>query len=632
MPAPFVSPQPRAPAWEWTQVALLAGNLAWTTLCLGGFRPGTLIVTSALTGALLVVHLLERTVAKGPVPRTHPAGWLMLPFLVYAAVSARWITPVPWLGWRDWLGWAQMIAVFWIVLNGVRSRGPRAALFGILVAIAVMAVVLGAYQVFGQRGWLMMGRTQAPQFVGRASGSFGIPNSLAALLLLLLPATIGLALRRSAGAVARIFWGYVALVLLFGFVLTIARGAWLALAIVLVLWPAFATRGSATRRIAVTAMIAALVATAGFLLYSKVPLVRERFESLVAQSGEPSRPILWRAAWRIFSAKPVVGGGAGSFNVLFDRHRPDTFQDNPRWAHNEYLNTLSDYGAAGFGLFFGACAGIAAWCRRRAKAPPPRRDWLDERLVAQGFVAGLAAFGLQLFVEFHFKIPALALAFAIVAALAVQRAWRVTDRAPVRPGGRMAAGLVALAAAAGSIFFAVPVYRAEALRLDAREAIDRIAEQRLPVEDWPPILDGAKERLRRAVDIDASNGAAWSDLAYATELGSHLAPGKALEIGRAAERAADRALALSRAVPEFWVRRGMALDLQGRWLEAGGQLVEALKLSPASAFVWYQEAFHLSLGVDRSLALGAVAFCLRLDPANHEAQALQRRLAVAVPH
>lgn len=54
---------------------MLAANLAWTTLCLGGYRPETMIVTSALTGALLVTHLLARIFS--PMPRSHPAGLLV---------------------------------------------------------------------------------------------------------------------------------------------------------------------------------------------------------------------------------------------------------------------------------------------------------------------------------------------------------------------------------------------------------------------------------------------------------------------------------------------------------------------------------------------------------------------------
>src|SRR3712207_5655882 len=105
----------RAMVLEWTIAAILAGNLAWTTICLGGYRPETMVVTVALNGLMLALHLIGG--ALGIVSgRTHLAGWWFLPFLAYAAVSAAWLAPVSWLGWDDWLYWAHMIAVFWVVL------------------------------------------------------------------------------------------------------------------------------------------------------------------------------------------------------------------------------------------------------------------------------------------------------------------------------------------------------------------------------------------------------------------------------------------------------------------------------------------------------------------------------------
>ena len=62
--------------------------------------------------------------------------------LVYAAANVFWVSPIPWLGWIDWFGWAEMIAVFWVVLNGVRSRSPRVALFLTLIVIALTSVAL----------------------------------------------------------------------------------------------------------------------------------------------------------------------------------------------------------------------------------------------------------------------------------------------------------------------------------------------------------------------------------------------------------------------------------------------------------------------------------------------------------
>ena len=277
--------------WEWLQAVLLAVNLIWTTLRLGGFRAETMVVTSALTGALLLVHAASLLALRGSpsasesvplsvAPRVHPAGWPFLPFLVFAAINVQWITPVRWLGWIDWFGWAQAVAVFWIVLNGIRSRAARWMVAATLVALGLAAVLLGCYQRFVQPDWLMLHRTQADQYLERASGCFGIPNSMAAFLLLLLPPVAALALRRGASAVARVFFGWLALVFIFGIGLTISRGAWLGLALALTAWPLFGARGRWWRRLRLAAAIFLAAIAVGALTYSASPRVRERLTQL----------------------------------------------------------------------------------------------------------------------------------------------------------------------------------------------------------------------------------------------------------------------------------------------------------------------------------------------------------------
>jgi tetratricopeptide (TPR) repeat protein len=323
----------------------------------------------------------------------------------------------------------------------------------------------------------------------------------------------------------------------------------------------------------------------------------------------------------------VAGGGAGSFNVRFEQFRPERYQDEPQWAHNDYLNTLSDYGAVGFVLFFGAGAVIAWRCSR--ERAPRRRDWLDAPMFAGALVAGGVAFGLQLFVDFHFKIPALAMAFAIIAALLVQRTWPAEETvAGLSRGSRIGNLAAAVAVLAALGFFVTPFYRAEALRYSARQAINRMAADEPGREAQRVILGNARADLNRAVEVYPGNAQAWADLSYVAALWSHVETGRSEELGREAEQAAARALSLAPIVPEFWLRQGVALDLQGRWSEAGGAYVGALKLAPASGQVWFYHAYHMGLNPTcTELADAAAAYCLRLDPGNKQAQSLRQRLA-----
>ena len=185
-------------------------------------------------------------------------------------------------------------------------------------------------------------------------------------------------------------------------------------------------------------------------------------------------------------------------------------------------------------------------------------------------------------------------------------------------GGSIAAGVLVFGVAG-----AVPKYRAEGLRFLAREKIDRAA----PIEDLEELrmrISPALAPLERAVRLFPGSERAWSDLAYMRALRTNWDPDSAMKFGIEAEEAARRGLALCDQDWETWVRLGTALDLQGRWGEAGLAFGEAVKIASNSTSAWYYQAFHLSLQpAARPIAEAALATCLRLDPWNPDGEALR---------
>lgn len=626
-----------------------------------------MVVTSGLTAALALAHGIaglrgntSGPTAPGDSSASHPVGWFFVPFLAYAAANVAGVSPVPWLGWIDWFGWVQAFVVFWVVLNGLRTRGPRQLVWATLFVLACGSVFLGAYQHFVNPNWLMLHRVQAAQYAGRASGFFGIPNSMAALLLLLLPTTAALALRRGASMYARVFFGWLALVLLMGLGLTISRGAWLGFALALAAWPLLGHRWPLRRRLAGVAGMLVLVGAAGVLTFLTSPTVHERLTQLIHDSGERSRPILWRAALQLARAHPVVGSGGGSFNVMFEHYRPEGFLNEPLWAHNDYLNTLSDYGSVGFVLLFGAVTLTMVGCLRHARSSrcdrrdvihpvgagalrtPVDDDRFHEPFVRQALAVGLLAFALQLFVDFHFKIPALAMSCAVVGAFAVQSAWRCEPRAVTEPHGdrvatprrstRLLPAFVFIGLAAVIAVLILPIYRAEALRESARERLDRLVNEPATSARYREQVMAAATELEQAVQLAPEDGRAWADKAYAAAQRSRVEVADVSVLGRQAEMDADRAIAVSTQVAEFWIRRGVARDMQGKWDAAGDDFTKAIELAPRTPLPWFHYGYHLSLrptGTD--LAPVMVETCLRLDPQNPDGLRLRHQLATGRP-
>lgn len=636
-PARALTPaRPLTPLLDWLVALLLSANLAWTALCLGGVRAETMVWTSALTLATAALAMLRDTWAGRPMQALR-LSCLAVPFLLYAAASVLWISPVSWLGFREWMLWAQFALIFHMALGSLRHSGTRRLVFATLALLGAAAIILSSYQIGNDPAWLMLDRVQAQQYVGRASGFLGNPNSLAAFLILLIPPALALAWRRGASGVQRLACGYVALALMTGLVLTLSRGGAIAITLAFVAWPWFVREWPPPRRALACAGVLAVAALAALTLWSTLPSARERVETLLRDHGEKSRVVLWKASLQMTAGSPITGTGAGSFNTVFEKYRPEGFLNEPQWTHNEFLNLLGDHGIAGAALFFGALGAIA-WRTRRKRPRTPRHALTDEAIANASFTRalGIALLGLALasMVDFHLRIPVLGMIAAIYAAEIVRRRAPAPPREAENrtiPRKTLRAAIATVAAvgvlgAAGVVF--VQTYRAEAARVTAREQIDALANT--PEKNAPlpaPVLECAEALLTRAIALDPGNAQAWADRSYARALRARIDAKNARLLGESAEADAREALRQSAAVFEFWLRLGVALDLQGRASEAGDAFAQALALAPANPLAWYHQAYHLALTpATRELALGALETCLRLDPGFLNADILRARL------
>lgn len=604
--------------WRVGEAALVVGlvaTVAWTTLCLGGYLAETMVVTSWAVFGLAALGGMLWVVRPGGAPFTlHRAVWLPVPFLLYALGSVLWLAPAQWLAWREWLLWVQMGIVFGLALHFGRGRRMTTLIVATAVMLGLVGVAMAAYQRYVDGSWMMLGRTQARYYAGRSAGMFGIPNSLAGLLVLMIPLVLAGVFARGTSVLLKIGCAWVGAVFIFGLVLTGSRGGWIALAAALMLGAILTGRGW-WKKIWVAGLVL-LVAVIGLVaLFRLSGPARERIQPFLDGRFETTRPLLWKAGYQIWRDHPWIGSGAASYNVVFEQYCPRGFLNEPDWTHNDYLNTLSDYGVVGFGLWAGAGALllVGAWrAVRRKDAAASRSGFIGGAGWRWGLFIGLLAFALHLGVDFHTKIPALAFAAAIGGALLLrddarwQRPW-------AGMGGRLAAVGLAIAALLVAAFIAVPVYRSEAWRYEARRAIDRFAIN--GKGDFKTIIPAARTAFARAVEINPQNGQAWADLAYATVLGWHVTRGDLVATGREGETAARRAVALCGVTAEYWVRLGTALDMQARHREGEECFRRAVNLAPHSPGVWYHYAYHLQpFSARKAEAKAALDTCLSLDP------------------
>jgi hypothetical protein len=182
--------------------------------------------------------------------------------------------------------------------------------------------------------------------------------------------------------------------------------------------------------------------------------------SILNVSGS-GRYQFWEAAVDEGETAPWQGTGPGSFEFWWARHGYNGFVRN---AHSLYLENLAELGIPGLLLitaFVLAVLGIGAV--RSLRAPP------DERLPLAAATAGAAGFATAAALDWVWQLGALAVAFALLAAVAVS-GWSLPEPTRRRRRSRrrnrnllQRAGVVALAAAA-LVAIWLPLRGATALR------------------------------------------------------------------------------------------------------------------------------------------------------------------------
>lgn len=330
---------------------------------------------------------------------------------VSACVStATSISPlVSLLGAHESFAGLTTIAAYTTLFCATRAlvEGPADAR-GLLLAPVMAASIAGMYGLVQLAGLdpLAWGRTSEFGGITRPFATMGHPNFLAAYLVMVLP--LGLVvLREAALQRRRVMTGFLGLstvVSLALIVASVSRGAWLALAVALVVLAlglplVRERRGALTVTLAASGLllivmvIAALAGGRGGLLQAVADRTRHLFDM-------DSRWHIWAASLRLFRQHPVFGAGLDTFQVAFARERTVDYwliewNGSPTKAHNELLHVLATQGLLG-GVAVLTMTIALAWSLLRAlrRAEAVDRPWL------LAIAAGVAAFCVQNLVSF----------------------------------------------------------------------------------------------------------------------------------------------------------------------------------------------------------------------------------------
>jgi O-antigen ligase len=599
--------------------ALLAAGVLGTETRLLFLWPACALL--GLAGGLMVL----RPKVRVPFPPSDLCmGSVLLAVLYFAGRAV--LSPVADQAREDWVLLCGCLVVYVIMVTVASHPMKRMVFLGLLLVLALGNLAVGAIHFGGEWGFHVV-----PQFVrsfeeGRIGGFYNNPNHLAAFFSIAVFSSLGMLCFGRGSATWKLVLGFVVVSCMLGMALTVSRGALLALAAgglafaLLSLTMVWRCNRHLLGRLAFATFVIAVIA-GGVLWKVNESYLRRRISE--QDSGADVRLSIWRAALTQHAEQPWVGAGARMFydgGVRYRQPEMPSWLGEAEFAHNEYVQTLADYGWIGLGLL-GVALGthllnglrFLRWFARERF--PGAGSLLSNQLAfAVGAMAALVASAAHAVVEFHWHVGGLALLSSALLGLLANPGFEGSTSRPRRlPGVRPLIKAAVLAASVVLLWGASTWGRAdfdearatilaeqgrgeEALRemekaskLDpgsARKAFE-LGQMRLDryaatesVEGRRELLDGAQKDLARAAALNPFHfltATALSDVLFAQ--------------GKADQALAEihRALALAPLYEEPRLALALFYHRQGQFQEAERAYLwasEAGAANPAGTVTW----------------------------------------------
>jgi len=338
-----------------------------------------------LMGVLLALAwlaaALRRRADRRALTADHPRlVGLMVLFVAWAWLSTLWSEDagvVP----GTVLRFALNFSLLPIVYAALRTPRNAQILIVCMIAGAVLSAAIG----------FLNPAASTSADAGRLTGAGVNSNQLGLFMVGSAVLAATLAMSRAFSGVTRLLLAAASVICLLALLKTGSREALLGLFVAMIVGTVFAGRGR--RALAMLLTTVAILSAAFYIAAFAPPDIRERVTQLEGGSG---REDIWRVGVRMVRANPVLGVGAGNY-IVSSKHyylgpgavrRPEYIIDDPKEAHNIYLNVLAELGVVGLAAFLAIVGSMLACGVMAARAFAQRGDTSME-IVSRGVCAAL---------------------------------------------------------------------------------------------------------------------------------------------------------------------------------------------------------------------------------------------------
>jgi O-antigen ligase len=366
-----------------------------------------------------------------------PMCWAVLAFLVYALVRCQ-VAELTYPARQELVHAVVYASLFFVILHNLNRRESATVITVCLIAVGTALSFFAVFQFATKYPWIW-GMARRPQFIERGSGTYINPDHLAGFLGMVIPLALAYTIMSRLRPTFKVLMGYCVLVMLVGVGVTMSRGGILAVGLMLVVFCGLLLfqRGLWRASLAIMGVLFILGLGVNAEFGDKF---QRRFDAAFQGDKvfDPREQGYWPAAVEIFKRHVLWGSGPGSFDAEFSLYRPPSVQSRPVYAHNDYLNTLSDWGVTGMAIITTAC-GLLFWgafntwksVRKNVEIGSSNSD---KAAFVMGATMGLLALLFHSVVDFNMHIPANAVVAVTLMALITAHGRFATERFWKNPG------------------------------------------------------------------------------------------------------------------------------------------------------------------------------------------------------
>jgi O-antigen ligase len=565
-------------------VAAVTLSALWGPLAFGAIPGGAFLVIQGLTLLALGLWVARLWAQRSFLLFWPPICWAALVFVLYALVRCRLVV-IEYVAWQELIRIIVYASLFFLIVNNFHRRESVTLIALCLIALGM---VLSWDAIFEQATKYPRIWGYPRRFMDRASGTYINGNHLAGFLGMIAPLALSYVVMSRMSPTLKAFLAYCALAMLAGIGITASRGGILATSATLLVFSGvlLSQRGYGPAALGVLTVLVAGTVAFGTQFAPLQRRFQQFQQNLSAGRFGDVRGDYWAAAIHIFEDHPLWGGGPGHYDAEFDRYRPPQVQVQPIYAHNDYLNTLAEWGVTGLAIIGAACVllyyGVGkAWAAlRQADLEGEVAQKKDRLAFLMGASLGLLALLFHSVVDFNMHVPANAvIAITLMALLSAQ--WRFATERYGKEPGRLGKVLLTVTMVGAMAWLGTQGVRKGREVFWQHRAADETAS-------WNERLEG----LEKACEAEPSNYENTYNMGEYYRLCSQEGYPGYQDLARQALPWYAKSMASNPLEPYVPMRYGMCLDVMGETNRSGPYFELAEKLDPNNNHVAYFMGRH----------------------------------------